>query len=415
MDADPLTTALPAGARLLHIGIPKTGTTALQTAAAAARPLLLEQGVLYPGRAVNHLQPVCALMGRPFGWTRTGTAVAPPMVRWTELMAEVERHAGSRVLISHEFAAESTDEQARRFVEELGPSTHVAVTLRSFAALLGSSWQQYVKAGRRLSFGGWLRHVLADEPTSRSARLFYRRNDQAVIVRRWRDLVGPDRVIVVIPDKTRPEFVLDAFAALLGVPGELLRPGSAVVGGGENRSMSWPEVEYLRQLNRAVRDRLDWRQYEIWIRNGAVARMLTARRPRSEEPHLVLPPWAAERAQRIAAGYAAAVEASGVRVIGDLDALAAPAAVGTLKRVRAVPMDAAAAAAAGLVSAGLGQGSHFDVTDRPLPPVARRIAASDRGRRVLELNESVPTAKASELFAVGVLRAARQLRHRLQR
>ena len=402
---------LPAGARLLHIGIPKTGTTALQTAAAAARAPLLEHGVLYPGRMVNHLEPVCALMGRPFG-SSTGAAAAPPMNRWNDLLAEIDRHPGSRVLISHEFASECTDEQAQRFVTALGEQTHVAVTLRSFATLLGSSWQQYVKAGRRKSYGSWLREVLAEDPESRAARLFYRRNDQPAIIRRWSRVVGADRVIVVVPDKTRRKLVLDAFADLLGVPHDLLR---AATGSGENRSMSWPEVEYLRHLNRVVRERLDWRHYEIWVRNGAVARLLTERRPRPGEPRVVLPPWAAQRAEAIAAEYADEVAASGCRVIGDVRALAAPAPVGELRRVRTVPIEAAVAAASGLISAGLGQGADFDVTERPLPPVAQRLARSDRGRRVLELNESVPMAKAGDLLAVGLLRAARQLRRQLRK
>ena len=412
MNAQERGAALPAGARLLHIGIPKTGTTALQAAAADARERLREHGVCYPGRSRNHLDPVCALMRRPFGTNADGIQVPPPLSRWNELMDEVSRQPGRRVLISHEFASESDDERARRFVDELGEQTHVAVTLRSFAALLGSSWQQYVKAGRRKSYDRWLREVLADEPTSPGAQLFHRRNDQPGILRRWSGLVGVDRVVVVIPDKTRPDFVLDAFADLLDVPRGVLR---APVATGENRSMSWPEVEYVRQLNRAVRGRLDWRQYEIWVRNGAVSRMLTDRTPAAAEPPLVLPPWAADRAHGIAADYAAAVADAGVRVVGDVAALAARAPVGELPRSRTVPVDAAVAAAAGLVSAGLGQGADFDVRQRPLPPVAQRLARSPKGRRVLELNEAVPTAKASDLLAVGVLRAARQLRQRLGR
>ena len=85
----------------------------------------------------------------------------------------------------------------------------------------------------------------------------------------------------------------DAFADLLAVPHEILRTPEL---SGENRSMSWPEVEYLRRLNRSVRAHLDWRQYELYVRGGAVARMLTGRRPGPNEPRVVLPTWAAERA-----------------------------------------------------------------------------------------------------------------------
>ena len=42
---------LPPQAVLLHIGPHKTGTTAVQSALASARPRLKTAGVLYPGRA----------------------------------------------------------------------------------------------------------------------------------------------------------------------------------------------------------------------------------------------------------------------------------------------------------------------------------------------------------------------------
>src|SRR6478609_10604574 len=41
---------LPAGTRLIHIGHPKSGSTALQVAFARERTGLAEHGVVYPGR-----------------------------------------------------------------------------------------------------------------------------------------------------------------------------------------------------------------------------------------------------------------------------------------------------------------------------------------------------------------------------
>lgn len=405
---------LPRGARVLHVGIPKTGTTAVQSAAAARREELAASGVCYPGSGLNHLEAVCALMGRSFGWTSGGAGVPPP-TRWSELMAEIERTSADRVLISHEFASESTDEQARRFVTELGDQTYVVITMRSFAALLGSSWQQYVKAGRRKAFEPWLGEVLADQPSSLAAQLFYRRNDQPAILRRWMAVAGADRVIVVIPDKREPRLLFDAFSGLLGLPPEILRSGAEEADRGENRSMSWPEVEFLRRLNSAVRGHLDWRHYEVWIRGGAVTQLLTSRRPGPREPRVTLPPWAAHRAHRIAETYAEAVAGSGCVIIGDVAALADPGPTGELTPARAVPTEAAVAATAGLVSASLGRGPDFDIGARPLPPVAQRLLRTRRGRRVLELNEAVPTATAGDLLATALLRAARQLRHALHR
>lgn len=405
--------ALPAGARLLHIGLMKTGTTALQHAASAHRADLAEHGVCYPGQGVNHLYPVCALMGRRLGWSASGAA-APDLRWWRELMDEVRAAGDGRVLISHEFASECDDEQAARFVDELGPSTYVVITLRGFATLLGSSWQQYVKAGRRKAFHPWLREVLAEPPRSSNlARAFYRRHDQAAIVRRWLDVVGPERLIVVVADREQPSLLPDAFSDLLGLPRGFLRDAGDV---GENRSLSWPEAELLRQVNARVHEaRIGWRPYEVLIRDGLIARTLRTRRPSARESPMLLPAWAEGPALRRAARYHDAVLASGCRIIGDPQRLLDRPPVGELPRPDVVPIDAATEATAGLLSAALGRGAQFDVTDRPLPPELQRLLRFQRGRRWVELNEANPTATAGDLFVVALLRAGKQLRRRLRR
>jgi hypothetical protein len=403
--------ALPLGARVLHIGLMKTGTTALQHAAAAHRADLAARGVCYPGQGVNHLYPVCALMGRRLGWSASG-AVAPDLRWWRELMGEVDAAPG-RVLISHEFASECDDDQAARFVDELGPRMHVVITLRGFATLLGSSWQQYVKAGRRKAFHPWLRQVLADEPTGNLARAFYRRHDQAAILTRWLGLVGPERLVVVIGDRDRPTLLPDAFSDLLDLPHDYLRDAPD---DGENRSLSWPEAEFLRRVNARVHEaRVGWRPYEVLIRNGLVARTLRARRPADHEAAMMLPRWAEGRALARARTYHDAVLAAGCRVIGDPALLLDRPRVGELPPPTTVPIDAATEATAGLLSAALGQGPEFDVGSRPLPPELRRLIRFRRGRQWVELNEANPTATAGDLFAVALLRAGKQLRRRLRR
>lgn len=408
----PITASLPPGARVLHIGLMKTGTTALQHAAAAHRTELAEHGVRYPGEGVNHLYPVCALMGRRLGWSASG-AVAPDRRWWRDLTEEIADADEDRVLISHEFASECDDAQAARFVDALGPRTHVVITLRGFATLLGSSWQQSIKAGRRKAYGTWLKEVLAEDPASAAARSFYRRHDQAAILQRWLRLLGPDRLVVVIGDRTRPTLLLDAFSDLLGLPRALLRDVSDT---GENRSLSWPEVELLRRVNARVhRAGIGWRPYEVLIRDGLIERTLRARRPSDQESGMMLPPWAEGPALVRALAYHDAVVSSGCRVVGDPERLLDRPAVGELRPPTTVPIDAAVEAATGLLSAALGRGSEFDVADRPLPAELRRLTRFPTGRRWVELNEANPTARAGDLLAVTLLRAGRQLRQRLRK
>lgn len=407
--------ALPPGARLLHIGIPKTGTTALQRAAAGRRAELLHHGVCYPGRAVNHREAACALMGRYFGWAGAGDAV-PARAHWDRLRAEVDACLPVRALISHEFISESTLEQAARFADELGESLHVAITLRGFASLLPSSWQQYVKAGRRTGYRRWLRAILADgPPRGRAATHFYRRNDQGAIVRRWAGLVGPDRVVVVIADKSRPTQLTDGFEDLLGLPRGLLR---AVEEGGfaNNRALSWPEAELIRQLNGVVRrPRLTWAEYDQLVRAGGITRLLDNRTPGPEEPAVRLPGWAANRATARAEAYATEIAASGCRVIGDLASLSAPVPSGPLPPPTAVPTEVALEFTAGVVSAALGRGAFFDPAGPSRSGAVRLLATWPPGRRWLELAARNPTASPADFMAVAGLQSIRALRSRLGR
>jgi hypothetical protein len=379
---------LPANARLLHIGLPKTGTTALQNAAAERRPELLRQGVRYPGRSPNHRVAVSGLMGRRWGWS--GPESSTPSIKpWRQLLAEIEADPGRRCWIGHEFVSESDDATAARFGAELGPSLQVVITLRSFGSLLTSSWQQFLKTGTSHPFEHWLRRVLADPPDQKVTPTFHRRNDQAGLVRRWAGVAGPDQVIVIVVDKERPDALPTAFEDLLG-----LSRGTLAVDRSDgliaNRSMSAIESELLRRLNVVVKQGdLGWRQYERLIRNGAAARLLAARTPGPDEPPVRLPEWAREVALERGAAYRDAIAASGVRVIGDLDQLATAPPSGEPGDLEAIPIDAAVQGLLGVISVAAGRGLDLEPelppverADRSTTAVPTRDLAAVVGRRV---------------------------------
>ncbi|MBO0812876.1 MAG: hypothetical protein J2P23_12635, partial [Microlunatus sp.] len=294
MTAQSVAAALPPGTRLLHIGLPKTGTTTLQRGAAVNRKRLAAQSVCYPGVAFNHRDAAAALMQRPLGWRDRGAVVHDRRV-WDKLINEVRDSSADRVFVSHEFICESDDQQAARFRSELGDQLHVAITLRGFAELLPTSWQQVVKAGHTGGFEQWLEAVLK-KGKGAAVPTFYRRNDQAAIVRRWTELVGPENVTVVIADKRDPDLLINTFEDLLG-----LRRGTMAtrpVGGyAANRGLSAAEAELVRGVNVIMHEqRYDWRRYTSLIRHGLIARMQENRRPAAGEPTLRLPGWAARAA-----------------------------------------------------------------------------------------------------------------------
>ena len=384
-----LSEPLPPAARLLHIGLPKTGTTALQSTAQARREALLEHGVLYPGGGLNHREAVSAVMGRRWGWNGPGATV-PAMTHWERLMEKVEQDSSRRVWISHEFASEADDEAAARFVQELVERIQVVVTLRPFAAILGSSWQQYLKGGTTHTFDYWLSSVLADPPKLTVTPSFHRRNDQAGVIRRWAAAAGTDHVTAVVVDKARPTQLTDAFEALLDLPTGFLVDQS--LGGlRANRSMSLQESELMRRVNLAIKGQgVEWPEYEALLREGGIARMLQARVPGERETMLQLPAWAAERASELGRHYAEGIAASGVRVIGDLDVLAAPV-TGSDERPptpKTVRLDVATEFIVGTLSAAVGRGAFFSERDdsepvsRRLREVRTRALAGEIGARV---------------------------------
>src|SRR4051794_26074710 len=101
------------GAILVHIGMHKTGTTAMQTLFAANRDRLRELGVLYPGQRPDHHLVARSFTQRAIG---PGGADKPPSPRmWSELAAEL-RDERCRVVLSSEFFSLARDDQPAQVV-----------------------------------------------------------------------------------------------------------------------------------------------------------------------------------------------------------------------------------------------------------------------------------------------------------
>lgn len=261
--------------------------------------------------------------------------------------------------------------------------------------------------------------VLADDAATRSP-VFVRRNDQAALIDRWCRLVGPDRVTVVIAQKSRPEQLINAFEDLLDLPRGALddRPKG---GYAANRTLSAPEAELIRRLNRVLRRRsFSWPRYTQLIREGVIARMLEQRSPAADEARTVLPAWAVEPAEARSGEYAAALSASGCRIVGSVAALSAPVRSGPQPVVdQLLPMDAAVEALVGLISAADGMGAFFDTDEVEglqfsQGRAAALIARSPRGRQLLHTVRSSSHRSVPGLLAAAGYSGFRQLRNRLR-
>ena len=367
---------LPPGARLVHIGFPKTGTTALQSALEVARDRLNALGVVYPGTGRYHKEASIAAVGaRP----RIGEPI-PGQRHWDALVREVREAGDRRVIVSSEWFCEADDEAARRVVEGLGGDTvHVVVTLRPLAKILPSSWQQYVQNGLRRSYDGWLEGMLLEPPYDRPTATFWRRHRHDEVVKRWAEVVGPDRVTALVVDERDPSLLLRQFERLVGLP-----EGTLELQKRTNASLSRPQAELVRRLNKAYRE-LEWpdKLYQSVVRMGVAEYLIRETPSEASGPPIVTPRWALERAAEIGAAAAREIAASGVRVVGDLDVLGRvpePRAVEDWDE-RSVSLDVAALAATGAIEAARRFGRAEAERERAAAPRGRHLTRAKRRLR----------------------------------
>lgn len=339
---------LESGEVLLHIGPPKTGTTALQYSLAQARKQLRRQGVLYPGRKYSHWRASCAALG-----TSITAHPADEVVErryWDQLTARVARRR-DRAVVSSELFTDADDDVARAVVADLGADmVRVLLTVRPVALILPSSWQQSLKSGaptplpgplRRVKsrvvkkYDQWLDGVLKDRND-----LFWDRFDYGRLVSRWADIVGPDRICLVVVDSGDPLRLLRDAERVIGIEADTLRRVSSKT----NRSLSVEEAALVREwLVRVERDLpMPAATYHQWIRRGALWGLVDGRQPGPNEHALRTPEWAVDLIDARVDEMAQRIESLGVRVVGDLADLHVPATPSAdPDEVATVPIDIA--------------------------------------------------------------------------
>jgi hypothetical protein len=352
----PRALAVPEGSILLHIGPPKTATTQLQAALFAARPALSAHGVRHAGSSRHPAAAIQAVLGRRSAFAG-GTV--PPIARWNALAREVRRAREPRVILSSEFLADARPEHIRRIVADLAPRTvHVLLTLRPLAQILPSQWQQHVCDGNIVSFEDWLDAVFR-HPNRRPGASFWRRHRHNELVERWAAVIGAPRVTVIALEDGDREALLRHAATLLGLnPGLLaLQPGVA------NRSLTLPEVEAVRAFNAALIEAgLPRREVDRLVHFGA-SRYLKGTPADPAAPRIPLPATALGPVADAARGIVEGIRASGVRVMGDLDALALvaqPPADTAPPSVNGDPSVAASLAVGVMIASGLARPGSAD-------------------------------------------------------
>jgi len=381
--------ALPDDAVLLHIGPHKTGTTGIQGTLAMAREDLAAHGVTYPGPRGAHHDAARVILGRPAGWTHD-SAPLPDESVWRDLVEAIHEAPGRAVVSSEFFALIDADRRAR-VVEEIGRGRlYLLVAARNPGSIALSTWQQVLRDGKTGHLDDWLQHRFRRAEPGYATKGFWSWADPATLVENWSQVIDLDRIRVVVIDERDWAILPSTFEQLLGLPAETL---SSRTPPNRNRSLTAPEAELLRSATALTKDQLRWNEFSLFFRMGYAKRMLDVRVPPKDEARPVLPTWAASQVAAEAGATIERLVASGVSVIGDLENLRRVPAVADAQPIEQVPVDLAAEALAGVITAAQRRIRRAEKRVQQL-----KAAAADRPRAL----DEVPTRELAAVLRARV-------------
>ena len=289
-----MTAEPPAGDRattrprlFLHVGLPKTGTTQLQSVLWANRRGLHKRGVLYPGRR----NPAHWLAARDL----LGSKAPDVSGAWAELVEEVTTASAPVSVVSHEMFAGLRDRKVNRLMGDFeGFEVHMVLSLRDFSRVVAATWQERAKNREVEPWPDYLRAVTAG-PEGKHG--FWRLQNAPQILEAWAKVIPAERIhVVTVPPLSADRLlllkrftqVLDIDADRLTIPSEEANPSLGAV-----------EIALLQRVNAATTD-LDMDAYRRWVKRY-FAQTLLAKRP--GQLRVVLPEslrsWVEDETRRI--------------------------------------------------------------------------------------------------------------------
>jgi hypothetical protein len=206
----------------VHIGYPKTGSTAIQQALSLNRETFAKHGFLYPGIGLDHEIIVLALNGD------VDAAMAAEDLRSEFLASDLD------VVISSEGLSRFPAVTVRKWFE--GVDVRVIVYVREQAQSIASSYQQYIKG------------ELESAPFEEFAPKFL--IDYVKVLERWVLWFGAENVMVRLYDREDPVCgdVVQDFLSVLGISDVALYRVDAP---DPNPSIAGALLEAKRRLNAA--------------------------------------------------------------------------------------------------------------------------------------------------------------------
>jgi hypothetical protein len=298
---------------LLHVGTPKTGTSATQHLLFTHREALRDKGVLYPAdRFDEHFLAALDLMDLPWGGLERQAVGA-----WDRLAARVRAWPGT-VIVSHEILAVASRQQVRRALDSFGDrEVHVVLSARDLARQIPAEWQENVKHRRTLGYRRFLDTITDPARTGELASWFWGVQEVPDILQRWGEGLPPERVhLVTVPKPGAPRDLLwERFASVFGLDARALAPETDRA----NPSLGVPETALVRRLNERVNHGvLVGDDYRRFVRELLAHRTLSRR---TASPRLEVPPDVRQWAVELSEAWIDTLAERGYDVVGTLDDL----------------------------------------------------------------------------------------------
>ena len=297
----------------LHVGVPKSGTTFLQSSLNLNSKALRESGVLYPGGQERMFLAALDVRGAHKAWGRRRAEVDGS---WDRLCRKARAHDGTTV-ISHElFAAASAHQVTAALTMLKGLEVHVVVTARDPARQAAAEWQEGIKHGRRLPFEQFRRRVLDGASETDYARRFRASQDLPAVLARWGGSVRPAHVHVVCcpPPDADPRRLWERFGDVVGFDASRFEPAGP---DSANPSLGTVEIDLLRRVNVALDKRLVQPEYGRVVKQLYAQEILPVRR----SPRPVVPREMYDDLAVVGERWVKEIDKAGYDVQGDLASL----------------------------------------------------------------------------------------------
>jgi hypothetical protein len=287
---------------LFHIGLPKSGTTFVQTMMWHNRKAMRRQGICYPGkRRMDHYH--ASEVVRELG-------IPNPTNAWKNLLTELNEWPKTG-LLSHEFFSMATAAQAQRAVSELGTSqVEILVTARDYVRQFPAVWQEALKMKSQLSLDEFFAKAMAHK-----LRGAWSWNSQRLpnILAEWSQSVPANRITIVTlpPAGSDRSLLWQRWTQATGIDDTHFRAEVAA----SNESLGAPQAALLHFIKPLLKDPLTSKpELHRWVRQYFGHEVLVPQ----GGPRFGLRPDQASQLADLAAEDVQTLAECGYRVVGDL-------------------------------------------------------------------------------------------------